>query len=59
MPQNKLQLDPICPLKICRKGKEALILKDVPMIDPITRFFGIMQYSDNKLMKITDVVETT
>ena len=46
------------PLLICIKIKEALILKFVTMIDPVTRWFEIMQYSDKKLMKIENLVET-
>ena len=58
-PWNKLCVDLIGPYKIRRKGKEALILKFVTMIEPVTRWFEVTQYSNKKAMTITNLVETT
>ena len=38
---NKLCVDIIGSYKIRIKGREPLILKDVTMIDPVTRWFEI------------------
>ena len=46
------------PLKILRKRKEPLILKAVTIIDPITGWFEVTQYSDKKAMTIANLVET-
>ena len=45
-------------LRIHRKGKDTLILKYVPMIDPVTGWFEVTQYSYKEVMKISDLVET-
>ena len=43
---------------MCRKGKEPLILKAVTIIDPITRWFEVTQYSNKKPMTIKNFLET-
>ena len=48
MPWNKLCVDIIGLYKIRRNGVEALILKPVSMIEPVTGWFEIMQYNDKK-----------
>ena len=58
-PCNKLCVYLIGPYKIRRKGKYPLILKDVSMIEPVTGWFEVTQYSDNKAMTIANLVETT
>ena len=58
-PWNKLFVGLIGPYKICRKGKDYLILKDVTMIIPVTEWFEVTQYNDNKSMTIANLVETT
>ena len=58
-PWNKLCVDLIGPYKICRKQKEPLISKSVTMIDPVTRWFEVTQYSDKKSMTIANLVETS
>ena len=55
---NKIHVDIIGPYKICRKGRDPLILKAVIMIDPISRWFDITQYNDKKSMTIANLVET-
>ena len=47
-PWNKLCVDLIGPYIICRKGKEPLILKVVTMIQPVTGWFEVTQYSNKK-----------
>ena len=59
IPWNKIYVDLIGPYKICRKGKETLILKYVTMIDPVTGWFEITQYHNKKSMIIVNLVETT
>ena len=56
-PWNKLCVDLIGPYKMCRKGP--LILKAVTMIDPVTGWFEVRQYSNKKAMTITNLVEIT
>ena len=56
---NKLYLDLIGPYKIRRKGKDPLILKTVTTIDPVTGWFEVTQYSDNKAMMTANLEETT
>ena len=46
------------PYKILRKGKETLLSKSVTIIDPITWWFEVTQYNNNKAMTITNLVET-
>ena len=58
-PWNKLCVYLIGPYKILRKGKDPLILKAVTMIEPVTGWFEVTQYSDNKAMTIANLVETT
>ena len=58
-PRNKLCVDIIGPYKILRKGKDHIILKAVTMIDPITGWFELTQYSNKKYMTIANLVETT
>ena len=55
---NKLCVDMICLYKIHRKGKEPLILKSITIIDPITVWFKVTQYSDKKAIMIVNLVET-
>ena len=57
-PWNKLCVDLIGPYKIRIKGKDPLILKVVTMIDPVTMWFEVKQYSDKKAMTIENLVET-
>ena len=42
-----------------RNGKEHLFLKFITMIDIVTGWFKVTQYSDEKAMTITNLVETT
>ena len=58
-PWNKLCVDLIWPYEMRRKVKEPRILKSVTMIDPVTGWFEVTQYSDKKGMTITNLVETT
>ena len=58
-PWTELCVDLIGPYKIRRKGKEPLILKSITMIDPVTGWFGVTQYRDNKAMTIANLLETT
>ena len=46
------------PYKILREGKETLLFKAVTIIDPITWWFEVTQYNNNKAMTITNLVET-
>ena len=55
---NKICVDLMFPYKICRKGKEPLMVKLVTIIDPVTRWFEVVQYSDNKTMTVANLVET-
>ena len=57
-PRNKLCVDLIGPYKIRRKGKDPLILKAVTIIDPLTGWFEVIQYSNKKAMTIANFVET-
>ena len=57
-PWNKLCVDLIGPYKICKKGKEPLILKAITMIDPVTRWFEVTQYCNKKAMTIVKLAET-
>ena len=59
MPWNKLCVDIIGPYKIRRKGIYPLILKPVSIIDPVTGWFEIIQYNNNKANTIVNLVETT
>ena len=58
-PQNKLCVDLIGPYHILVKRKNNLILKAVTLIDPVTGWFEITQYSNKKAMPIANLVETT
>ena len=58
-PWNKICVYFIGPYKICRKGKDPIILKSLTMIDPITGCFEGTQYCDKKEMIITNLIETT
>ena len=49
----------IGPYKISKKGREPIILKTVTMIYPITGWFEITEYNNNKAMMIENLVETT
>ena len=49
----------IGPYKIRRKGKEPIILKAITMINPVTGWFEVTQYSNKKATTITNLVETT
>ena len=53
---NKLCVDLIGALKTFKKIKEPLILKAITMIDPITGWFEIIQYDENKEMTIEKLV---
>ena len=55
-PWNKVCVDIMSTYKIHRKGKYTLILKDVTMIDPITRGFEVTQYHRNKAMTVANLV---
>ena len=57
-PWNKPCVYLIGSYKRGRKGKEPLILNFVTMIDPITGWFEVTQYSDKKAMTIATLVET-
>ena len=57
-PWKKICVYLIGPYKIRRKGKETLVLKNVTMIDPVTRWSKVTQYDDNKVVRITNLVET-
>ena len=52
-------MDLIGSSKIRRKGRDSLILKYVTMIDPVTRWFEVIQYNNKKTMTIANLVETT
>ena len=54
---NKICVDLIGPYKIRRKWKEPI--KSVTTIDLVTMWFEKTQYSDNKAMTITKLLETT
>ena len=56
---NKLCVYLIGPNKMCRKGTEPIILKSFTMIDPVTGWFKVTQYSDKKAMRILYLIETT
>ena len=47
-PWNKLCVDLIVPHKICRKGKDTLVLKSVTIIYPVTGWFEVTQYRKKK-----------
>ena len=53
---NKLCVDFIRPYKIRRKGRYNIILKAVKIIDPITGWFEVTQYSDKKAMTTENLV---
>ena len=55
-PWNKVCVDIMSTYKIHRKGKYTLILKDVTMIEPITRGFEVTQYHRNKAMTVANLV---
>ena len=57
--RNKLCVDFIGPYKISRKGEEPLVLKSVTMLVPVTGWFEITQYSNEKSMSKAKLVETT
>ena len=52
-------VDLIGPYKTHMKGKVHLVPKSLTMIAPVTGWFEVTQYHDNKVMPITNVVETT
>ena len=54
--RKKLCRDLIGPYKKRRKGKEPLELKSATMIDLVTGWFEILQYSDKKSMTIKNLV---
>ena len=58
LPWNKLCVDLIGPYKICRKVRDRIIFKFVTMMDPVTAWFEITQYNENKSMTIKNLVET-
>ena len=58
-PWNKLCVDIIVPYKIYRKGKDTLILKAVTMIDHVTGWFEVTQYSNKKATMTENLVENT
>ena len=45
--------------KLCIKSRDTLILKVVKMMDPVTGWFEIMQFNNNKAITIENLVETT
>ena len=55
-PWNKLCVDIKGTYKIRRKEKGPLILKPVTMVDPVTKWFEVTQYSDKKAMAIANFV---
>ena len=55
-PWNKLCVYLIGPYKILIKVKEPLILKEVTLIDPATRWFEVTQYHDKKVVTIANLV---
>ena len=55
---NKLYVDLIVPCKICKKWKEALIIKSVIMIKPGTGWFEVTQHNNNKAIKNANLVDT-
>ena len=57
-PRNNIFLYLVGPYRILRKWKDPLILKSVTMIDPVTRWFEVTQYSNKKEMTIENLVET-
>ena len=60
IPWNKLCVYLIGTHIIQRNGnKEKLHLKDVTMIDNVTRWFKIVQYKDKIAISISNLVETT
>ena len=58
-PWNKLCVDLIRLYKIRIKGKGPMILKDVTTIEPVTWWFGVMQYRNKKASTIANLVDTT
>ena len=44
--------------KISRKWKPTLILKAIMIIYSVTRWFGITQFGDKKVMTITNLIKT-
>ena len=40
------------------KGNTTSIIKPVTLIEPIIRYFKVIQFDDNKLMVIMNLVET-
>ena len=58
-PWNKICVYLIGSYKIRRKGGKPLILKFVTMIDPVTGWYKVTQYTDKKVMMIANLVETT
>ena len=56
---EKLCVKLIVPYRICRKGKELLILKVVNKIDPVTGWFKVTKYNENKVTKAVNLVDTT
>ena len=57
-PWDKLFVDIKGPYKIRRKGKEPITLEALTRIDPVTMWFKVIQYSNNKSMMIENLVET-
>ena len=59
---DEIPLETLCILNISLQDssrvKEPLIIKSVTMIYPVTGWFELMQYNDNKSMKIVNFVET-
>ena len=59
IPWNKICVDLIGSHVIRHKGKkENLHLKSVTVINPITRWFEVVQYDDKRAITIADLVET-
>ena len=58
MPRNKLCVNLKGPYRIPRKGKEPKILEAVTMIEPVTGWFEVTQYSKKKATRIANLVET-
>ena len=56
---NKICVDLIGTYKIRKKGKYCLILIDITIIDPITRWFEVTKHSKQKSVTIANLVELT
>ena len=55
IPWNKLCVDITVPYKLRRKGRDPQILKSVTMIGPITGWFEITLYNNNKSMTVANL----